>query len=64
MNARTFLGEIRKRQTELEATDNDLIRVTGWSRSTYRRRVKNPETITIGEWIELCNYLGIKYERR
>ena len=61
MNARTILGEIRKRQTEVEATDNDLIRVAGWSRSTYRRRVKDPETMTLGELVELCNYLGIKH---
>lgn len=60
MNARTILGEIRKRQTEVEANDKDLIRITGWSRSTYRRRVNNPETITLGELIEICNYLGIK----
>lgn len=60
MNARSILGEIRKRQTEVEANDNDLIRVTGWSRPTYRRRVKNPETMTLGELVEICNYLGIK----
>ena len=60
MNARTILGEIRKRQTEVEANDKDLIRITGWSSSTYRRRVNNPETITLGELIEICNYLGIK----
>lgn len=60
MNALSILGEIRKQQTILKATRDDLIRVTGWSKATYKRRMANPETITLGELTEICNYLDIK----
>lgn len=60
MNAKTILGEIRKKQIELDVTNADLMRVTGWSKNTYCRRVASPDTIRLGEVIAICNYLGIK----
>lgn len=39
---------------------DDLIRITGWSSATYKRRMAHPEAITLGEMTEICNYLNIK----
>ena len=60
MNALTILGEIKKQQTILQVTRDDLIRITGWSSATYKRRMADPEKITLGELTAICNYLNIK----
>ena len=60
MNALTILGEIKKQQTILQVTRDDLIRITGWSSATYKRRMAHPEAITLGELTAICNYLNIK----
>lgn len=60
MNAWKILGEIKKQQTILQVPDADLIRVSGMSPATYKRRMKDPDRMSIGEMTAICNYLGIK----
>lgn len=59
MNALSVLGEIRKRQTETLTRDADLMKVAGWSRKVFRDRMNNPHKITLGELVDICNYLQI-----
>lgn len=56
-----ILGEIKKQMTILQVSRSDLMRITGWSPQTYARRMKEPERITLGEFAEICNYLGINH---
>lgn len=60
MDERVILGEIKKQQTILQVSDSDLMRITGWSRQTLKRRFDNPRTIRVGELTTICNYLNIK----
>ena len=55
-----IIGEIKKQQTILKVSDAELIKVTGISPATYRRRISNPETFTRGEVSTICNYLNIR----
>lgn len=60
MTALQILGKIRQKQTELEVTDKDLMRITGWSRSTFRRRIAQPGSMTVDELLSIFGYLNIK----
>ena len=64
MNTLTLWGEIKKRQTEVEATDADLMKAAGLSRKQWRSRNANPGSVRLGEAVAICNYLGLNFERR
>ena len=55
-----FVSELLKYQFLTGASDADIRRVAGWSESTMRRRLKKPETITLGEAHDISSFLGIK----
>ena len=60
----TLFGEIKKRQVEVQATDDEMRNAVGWTRKVWRARNADPSRITLGEFSELCNYLGLHFERR
>lgn len=64
MNALTIFGEIKKRQTEVQATDSDLMKAAGLSRKQWRSRTADPDGFKLGEAVAICNYLGISFTRR
>lgn len=64
MNTLTLLGEIKKRQTEVQATDAELMKAAGLSRKQWRSRTADPDGFKLGEAVAICNYLGISFERR
>lgn len=63
MKPQTFMAEVRKYQELTGATDADLQRVTGLSKSTMSRRFKNPGQITLKEASDISEYLGINQRR-
>lgn len=62
MTALQILGKIRQKQTELRVTDRDLMRITGWSRSTLRRRMAEPGSMTVNELLSIFGYLNIRIQ--
>ena len=60
----TLWGEVKKRQTEVQASDTDLMNAAGWTRKVWRDRNSHPEKITLAEFTAICSYLGLKIERR
>lgn len=64
MNTLTLWGEIKKRQTEVQATDKDIMAAAGWSRKVFNDRNEHPAKITVGEFVAICNYVGLSFERR
>ena len=60
----TLWGEIKKRQVEVQATDDDLMNAVGWTRKVWRLRNADPSRVTLKDFAKLCNYLGLHFERR
>lgn len=63
MKPEVYISEVIKHMKLTGATDADLQRVTGWSKSTMSRRFKNPGQITLKEASDISEYLGINQRR-
>lgn len=61
MNAITIFGEIKKRQTEVGATDTDLMLAAGLSPKQWRSRVNDPGKFRLLELEGISNYLGLRF---
>ncbi len=60
MNATTIFGEIKKRQTEVNASDSDLMLAAGLSPKQWRSRVIDPGKFRLLELEGISNYLGLR----
>lgn len=56
-SAERFIKTMRHRQLDLDVTDKELREVVGWSYNTHKRRLENPDQITLGEAWKISNYL-------
>jgi hypothetical protein len=61
MTARQIFGTIRKRQTEVGATDTDLMLAAGLSPKQWRSRVNDPGKFRLLELEGISNYLGLRF---
>ena len=64
MTSLEILGEIRKQQTIVKATDKDLTRAAGISEKTFKRKTADPDRFTLGEVVAIYNYLGMNERRK
>ena len=64
MNPRKFLGMVEMKQVLYSCKDEDLARITGISKRTFKRRRQNPEQFTIEEMNHLIKFLKFTEEER
>lgn len=64
MNAAIFLALLEKKKSIFGIFDSDLARVIGVSPKTFSRRVKDPETFTLGEVKTLIRFLRFTEDER
>lgn len=60
--SKEFLAEVNKAMVLHDATEKDIMRVTGWKRRTFKSRFQDPDTIRFGEASAICSYLNISLD--
>ena len=61
MTGKLFLARVKYEQELKDVTDEDIMRVTGWSRKVFRARWADPGTIRLAEAEAIGSYLDIKF---
>ena len=64
MSTKNFLGILAKKKVLYSLEDADLAKVIGVSPKTFSRRIKNPDTFTLGEANHLIRFLKFTEDER
>ena len=60
MTSLEIAGEIAKQMKIKEVKAKDLGRICGRSKTTMYDRMRDPEKLTLGDLLNIGNYLGMK----